>query len=224
MLRKLAYALGVWIAALTLSNTADSGDRFSTELVKVDIGAGYLIPRNYIVNIAPDAEDPELVTMRALWPGLEPLTEDNQRFWERRMPERQIHIAILERARDGYRALQGAIEVGALPEAPEPAPFGLMKYEQGLGRRFVPANQADIEPAGRPVVFKCNDETDSVKRNFAFEPVCIVEYPLNDNSGLYYRFFMVNLEHWREIDSEIRKLVNSFEKGRRSQNVRSDDP
>jgi hypothetical protein len=51
------------------------------------------------------------------------------------MPERQIRIAILERARDGYRALQGAIEVGALPETREPGPFGLVKYEQGLGRR-----------------------------------------------------------------------------------------
>ena len=92
MLRKLAYALGVCIGAVTLGYAAAGGDRFSTELVEVDIGAGYLIPRNYIVNIAPDAEDPELVTMRALWPGLEPLTEENTYLWERRI-----------RAADPYR-------------------------------------------------------------------------------------------------------------------------
>lgn len=214
MARPSAYALGVCIAAATLGYAAEGGSRFSTELVEVDIGAGYLIPHNYIVNIAPDAEDPELVTMRALWPGLEPLTEENAHLWERRIPERQIHMAILERPRDGYSQLLGFIRnfrfFSKRELRPEPSDFGLIRYADGLQRMFVPADTFYRAPDGSPVVFKCNDETDSVKRSFDFDPICIVEYKLRDGTGLYYRFFMVNLEHWREIDRSVRKLVTSF--------------
>ena len=167
ILRKLPYGLGVCIAAVVLGYAADGGDRFSTENVKVDIGAGYLIPHNYIVNIAPDAEHPELVTMRALWPGLEPLTEENAQLWERRLPERQIHIAILKRPRDSYRELLGFIRnLRALLELdlkPEPSAFGLMRYANGLERRFVPEDTPYRAPGGSPIVFKCNDAADSVR-------------------------------------------------------------
>lgn len=212
MLRKLAYALGVCIGAVTLGYAAAGGDRFSTELVEVDIGAGYLIPRNYIVNIAPDAEDPELVTMRALWPGLEPLTEENTYLWERRIPERQIHIAILERPRDGYRALQGAIEVGALPETPKPGPFGLSVFQRRLQRMFASADPDHKTPGGEPLVLMCNDALPQTYRNFDAEVICIVQYPMSDASGLYYRFFMDNLENWRDIDTAVRSLVDSFKR------------
>jgi hypothetical protein len=95
ILRKLGYALGVYIGAVAVGYAADGGDRFSTELVEIDIGAGCLIPRNYIVRIAPgiDGEGAQHVTMRALWPGLETLPEENAHLWEGRMPERQVHMA-----------------------------------------------------------------------------------------------------------------------------------
>jgi hypothetical protein len=45
---------GVCTAAIVIGCSAYGGDRFSTEFVRVEIGAGYLIPRNHIVSIAPD--------------------------------------------------------------------------------------------------------------------------------------------------------------------------
>ena len=204
----IALAASLWHAV------PRAGDRFSPDLVEVEIGGGYLIPRNYIVNNAPSAEDPELVTMRALWPGLEPLTEANAHLWERRLAERQIHIAILERPRDGHRQLLGLIRnlrlLLDLELKPEPNDFGLMRYSYRLQRRFVPIETSYRAPDGSPVVLKCNDATESVKRNFAFEQICIVEYQLRDGAGLYYRFFMVNLAQWREIDQAVRGLVDGF--------------
>lgn len=44
-MRNLAYALGACIQAVALGYAADGRDRFSTELVEVDIGAGYLTER-----------------------------------------------------------------------------------------------------------------------------------------------------------------------------------
>jgi hypothetical protein len=71
-----------------------------------------------------------------------------------------------------------------------------------------------IRPIGRltarPVVFKFNDYSEETKQLFQVERSCIVQYALKDGTSLYYRFFMVNLAQWREIEQGARGLVEGF--------------
>ena len=190
-----------------------SDDPFATEPVLVELGErGYVIPRNYIQKItylAP-GRPLERVVMRLLWPGLEPLTQENRHHWKRREPDKQITVHIVRRGTDGFVRLQNAIEFELVNPVPENYLHGLNKYHRKLRRLFTPAENNHTTVEGNPLVFKCNDATTRTKDLFDFEPLCQVDYRLSDGAWLYYRFFMVNLAQWREIDTAVRALVDSF--------------
>lgn len=213
----VALALALIAAPILLIAIAREGGRapddwFSPEPLEVRVGGSlYAIPRNYLVHVAQNtfSRTPEIVVvLRALWPGLEPLRRDNAHLWERRRPERQIHIVLMSQARDGYSSLKGFLELrGARPE---PAGFGLIRYRSGLEELYAGEGAEPRRPDGAPVVLNCPDESEKTRSLFEVERICIVEYPLRDGVGLHYRFFMVNLARWREIDRAVRGLVDSF--------------
>ncbi len=207
--------MGVVVAAalLVLCVRADGGlpgDPFSPEPVEVLIGPSvYAIPRNYLVHVSTDFDgETGSVVMRALWPGLEPLRRDNALLWERRQPERQIHFGLMRRPRDGYRELRGLAELRKIE--PEQVEFGLTRYRSHLVEYYAGDEPEHRSPNGSPVALKCFDYPENTKTRFEVERNCIVEYPLNDRVGLHYRFFMINLEHWREIDQSMRTLIEGF--------------
>ena len=188
-------------------------DQFSTEPVEVIIGQrGYLVPRNYLRSVSYDQQDGRDIRakMRALWPGLEPLTQENEHFWERRYPRRQVVMHIVDHGTEGHRRLQNAIKYHLVDSKPRPGPFGLMQYSGKTHRFFVPSNGAYLTPDGNQLVFACKDAKEQTKELFDFEALCTVDYKLPDGAWLYYNFFMVNLEQWREIDRAVRALVESF--------------
>ena len=195
------------------STTELGDDPFATEPVLVEIGErGYVIPRNYIQKItylAP-GQPQERVVLRVLWPGLEPLTQENRHHWKRREPDRQIKIHIVRRGTDGFVRLQNAIKHRLVEPMPVPYEFGLRKYQRKINRRFTASDNTVTVPEGNPIVLECNDATKKTKELFQFEPLCKVYYRLTDNAWLHYRFFMVNLAQWREIDTAVRTLVDSF--------------
>jgi hypothetical protein len=214
---RVALALALVAAPILLVAIAREGGRspadwFSPEPLEVRVGGSlYAVPRNYLVHVAENtfSRTPEIVVvLRALWPELEPLRHDNAHFWERRQPERQIHIGLLVPPRDGYGSLQGFVQLrGARPE---PAGFGLTRYRSGLEEFYVAEGSELRRPDGVPIVLKCPDESEKTRSLFEVERICIVEYPLSDGVGLHYRFFMINLAHWREIDRAVRSLVGGF--------------
>lgn len=198
------------MVVLGRGQSRSSADWFSPEPLEVRInGRLYAIPRNYLVYISSDVYgEPENAVLRALWPGLEPLRPDNVHLWERRLPERQIHIVLLRRPRHGYDMLRGFIQLrGARPEA---ADFGLIRYRSRLEEYYTGDGSESVAPDGSSIVLRCWDYSGRVKASFEVERNCIVEYPLSDGVGLHYRFFMANLDQWREIDRTVRSLVESF--------------
>ena len=211
--QRSGLVLVVAAVLLALGVRAQGGrqdDRFSPEPVEVRIGNSvYAIPRNYLlyVSTAIDGKTANIV-MQALWPGLEPLREDNAHLWDRRRPERQIHFLLMRQARDGYRQLQGLAELRKIE--PERVEFGLARYRSHLVEYYAVDDLPRHRPDGKPIALKCFDFPERTKVRFEVERNCIVEYPLDDGVGLHYRFFMVNLEHWREIDIAVRALVDGF--------------
>jgi hypothetical protein len=60
------------------------GDEFSACPVAINIGdPGYVIPRNFVSHIAwsQSPDNHQHVVLHALWPGMEPRTEENKREW-----------------------------------------------------------------------------------------------------------------------------------------------
>ena len=211
--RRSGLVLVAAAVLLALGVRAQGGrqdDRFSPEPVEVRIGNSvYAISRNYLlyVSTAIDGKTANIV-MRALWPGLEPLREDNAHLWDRRRPERQIHVLLMRQPRDGYRQLRGLTELRKV----ETEPFGyrLMRYRSKLIEYYVDAISERQRPNGDPVTINCADYPESTKAVFDVRRSCTVEYPLGDGVGLHYRFFMVNLDEWVAIDQSIRALVEGF--------------
>ena len=213
--RRSGLVLVVAAVLLAVCVRAQGGrqdDRFSPEPVEVRIGGSvYAIPRNYLVHVSRNAlaKDTDVVVLlRALWPGLEPLSPDNAQLWKRRQPERQINIGLLIPPRDGYSHIRGLMELRRTE--PEHVEYGLTRYRFLHFDYFASSDPKQREPDGDPITLRCQDFPESTKAHFEVERNCIVEYPLTDGVGLHYRFFMVNLEHWREIDAAVRSLVDSF--------------
>ena len=213
--RRSGLVLVMAAVLLALGVRAQGGredDRFSPEPVEVRIGGSvYAIPRNYLlyVSTAIDGMTANIV-MRALWPGLEPLRRDNAHLWERRQPERQVRFLLMRQPRDGYKQLQGFKEL--FKPRREMAEFGLTRYVSDIYEYYIDESHPALRPDGLPVTLRCYDLDQETKLRFQVERNCIVEYPLSDGVGLHYRFFMVNLEQWREIDTTVRLLVESFRK------------
>ena len=185
-------------------------------IVEVVVGGEtFKIPRNYLLYVHPSSVGDKNFSaqMFATWPGMEKLSEATKHLWERRYPKRWIRFAVQDRMRgkDPYVALMERVERGKDVADSEPNAFGLLRYSYGKWESFVAADGSLLTPSGTPVVFRCNDiTTDEMKELFDVQLVCIVEYVLKNKVWLHYSFFLVNLEHWREIDQAVRSLVLSF--------------
>ena len=205
--------LGAWLCT---SKVLMADDKFGSHLVEVNIGdKGYLIPRNYLLNIRYDSDTNEdaVAFMRALWPGLEPLTEDNQDSWKKIDPQRQVIFRIRDHGHEGYRGLQGAIRANFVPESPISIEYDLVQYKRGRHQFFVPQDKNYVTPSGQPLVLDCTIFAAALKSADRMgRSLCIVQYKLEDNSYLYYRLFLANISNWREVDTSIRALLETFRK------------
>lgn len=202
-----ALLLHVWHAS---GRSGGLPDWFSPEPFEVAVNMSvYAVPGNYLVHVAKDHRGlTDVVTLRALWPGLEPLRRDNAHLWERRQPARHVHIALMSRPRDGYGRLRGSARFrGATAES---VGHGLTRYRRRLEEYYAAEGSETRAPDGSPIALRCPDQPDETKTRFDVERNCIVEYPLSDGVGLHYHFFMVNLAQWREIDRAVRALVDGF--------------
>jgi hypothetical protein len=185
-------------------------DPFSPEPVEVRFGGEvYAIPRNYLVYVSKDIHgETANAVLRALWPGLEPLSPDNARLWDRRRPKQQIHFGLMRQPRDGYSQIQGLAQLRGVHS--QKADFGLTRFRWHLVEYYAGNDPTARRPDGLPIALRCHDFPDSTKASFEVERNCIVEYPLVDGVGLHYRFFMVNMDQWRAIDQAVRALVDGF--------------
>ena len=221
----VALAVAAGLAALAW-HTSDSlaDDPYSDDLVEVNIGdRGYAVPRNYLSYVRRSSTDGRDMTavLHVLWPGLEPRTPENAHFWQRRHPTRQVRILINDSRVEGYEQLQNALFNASRSAIPfekngEATSFELLEYlrvtPSGRSSRYLVSNAAAyLTPAGNPIMIDCSDHTtDEDKEVFDVEILCTVDYRLEDSAMLHFTFFLVNLEHWREIDASVRELVNSF--------------
>ena len=223
----IATIFAVCWVALDRCSTAGrsvSGDPFSTEPVQINIGEeGYAVPRNYLSYVRRSTTDGRDMTavLHVLWPGLEPRSPENAHLWQRRHPTRQVRILINDSRVEGYEQLQNALFNASRSGIPfekngEPTSFELLEYlrvtPSGRSSRYLVSDgPAYLTPSGNPIMIDCSDHTtDEAKEIFDVEILCTVDYRLEDGAMLHFTFFLVNLEHWREIDLSVRTLVDSF--------------
>lgn len=223
----VALAVAAGLAALSW-HPSDSlaDDPYSEDLVEGNIGdCGYAVPRNYLSHVTRSTVDGRdmIAVLHVLWPDLEPRTPENVHLWRRRHPTRQIRILINDSRVEGYEQLQNALFNASQSSIPfqkvgEPASFQLLEYLRVVPngsstRYFIPAGSGYPTPLGNPIMINCSDHTtDEDKEVFEVEVLCAVDYRLEDGAMLYFTFFLINLEHWREIDASVRSLITSFER------------
>ena len=153
--------------------------------------------------------------MQALWPGLEPFGLEIVNVRAEHMSTQEFigrHVFISLEA--SPRSLSNFVNiVEARNLVGEDGPFGLTRYWSPF-RTFVASEPAYVTPTGRPLVLLCSKLPKSVKKQFKnATPMCITSYPFAEGAeGVYYRYYFVNLAHWREIDSAIRSLIRSFQR------------
>ena len=180
-------------------------------------GTAYNSPCNYIEGVTYDIKgELQRVRLRALWPGLESLTEENPEWWRRRHPTRQIRFHIERPARNtaqGLRNFQSSDKrTGRIGEIAT-GPYGLKVYTNNTNvadRFYIAPTAARKTPLGDALVLLCPEMSEKTYELFEVELMCRTDYPFEWDGGLYYRYFMVSLAEWNEIDRSIRNLVLSF--------------
>lgn len=209
---------------------APPGSPYSTRSVSINIGdPAYLIPRNFISRISWQGfqDNHQHVVLQALWPGMEPRTNENEREWRYYddvgvrvadwNAEREIRIVLTppgRRASDGYKGFKNAVRLGLVDQAPGKEKDGLTPY---LGKGgvypttyYVTESTAYPAPLNTPIVLKCKQTTQGIMDLFPVNIRCEVAYVLSDGIGLHYQFYASSLEGWRERDIAVRQLVESF--------------
>ena len=189
------------------------------EVVEVTVGTHrYAIPKSYILAVRRDPKDDSVrrVMMQALWPGLEPFGMEivNVRAEHMSTQEfinRHVFISLEATPRRSSRFLEGVSNRRFLRED---GPFELTRYTKEFWRKFVASEPTYETPTGRPLVLSCTKLLENVKKSFKnAAPMCITSYPFAEGiEGVYYRYYFVNLAHWREIDGAIRSLIHSFQR------------
>jgi hypothetical protein len=202
-LRLVALLLMLAVIASPWRSSPEAKSEPPTDVVEVEIGDQHLaIPRPYIANIARKSDGTTiLVRLSVLWPGFEPLTPENQSSHAPELPGRQLIRVVIGRPIDGYKQLQWALAAGWLDPPPAAAPFNLKIYRKEhagsrrTARRFVPNDDEYVTPLGSPVVFHCDDLFDwDAQRTMVLEPICIVEYSIQEEIGIRYHFYKKNLQ------------------------------
>jgi hypothetical protein len=207
-----------------------SGDWFSTRPVTINIGdPGYVIPRNFVSHIgwSESLDNHQHVALEALWPGMEPRTEENEREWRYyddvgvRVADwnakRQIRIILAPSgyaASDGYKGFQNAFRFSNVGAAAGKERYGLTPYLKKTGKfsttYHVAESTAYRSPQGTPLVLQCKEATEGIIELFPVKMRCEVQYVLEDGIGLQYDFYAASLEGWQERDTAVRTLIASF--------------
>jgi hypothetical protein len=195
----------------------------------INIGnSGYRIPTNFVSHFVWDGsqDNHQHVIMLALWPGMEPRTEENNRQWQYHddagvrvaewNAERQIRITLAGPgylASDGYERFQRAFRFGNVVPGGEER-YGLIPYVERTGTfptTFYIAKPTEYRtPQNTPVVLRCQDAAEGIMETFPVKIRCEIQYALEENVGLQYVFYATSLEDWQERDIAVRQLVTSF--------------
>jgi hypothetical protein len=206
------------------------GSWFSTRPVSINIGVpGYVIPRNFVSHIAwrGSRNNHQHVVLHALWPGMEPRTEQNKREWRYYdeagvrvadwNAEREIRIILTppgNSASDGYKRFQNASRFSHVGPAPGKGRYDLTPYPRKIGKfsiiYYVADSTTHLSPQNTPIVLKCKEATQGIMELFPVKISCEVRYTLDDGIGLYYQFYALSLEGWKERDIAVRQLIESF--------------
>jgi hypothetical protein len=189
------------------------------KVVEVTVGSNhYAIPSSYILAVRRDKEDGPVtrVMMRALLPDLDPngmelIKDVAEKMTVEEFIERHIFISLESNPRQSSRFLEGSIRDRRQREETS---IGLTKYTLGPLRTFVTTEPAHSTPLGKPFVIGCPKLPKGAKKNFKHAtPVCSTSYPFAEKAeGVYYRYYIVNLPKWREIDLAVRALLKSFQR------------
>jgi hypothetical protein len=204
------------------------GDPLSTRPVPVSLGdQTYDIPRNFVSRIAwkGTEDNHQHVVLHALWPGMEPRSESNEREWHYYddagvrvadwNAEREITITLAPpgfRASDGYGRFQNAFRVVApvIGEQRYGLTPHLKRHPQFPTTYHVAHSTAYRTPQDTPVVVECQDASRGIMELFRVKMRCDTTYVLEDGVGLHYRFYTTDLKGWKERDIAVRELVKSF--------------
>jgi hypothetical protein len=215
--------LAVAVAGLGVSSVLRGRPDPSTlpKEIHVDIGTGYAIPRAFVTTVPLGSDGkPEHALIQVLWPTMEPLTEANRHLWAPELPGRQrINILVKRLGADRATLLHGAIRWGRVSPTPEPGPHGLLGYQrdhpriQITARKCVPQDSTYHAPTGSLFVVDCSGLFNwRSQKKMKLYPICQVNYTLEDGSFLHYHFYVASLQYWRQIDTAVRDLVQSFRK------------
>lgn len=205
-----------------------AGSWFSTRPVSINVGdPGYVIPRNFVSHIAwrGSRDNHQHVVLHALWPGMEPRTKENEREWRYYddvgvraadwNAKRQIRIILTPpeyRASDGYKRFQNAIRFSHA--GPGMERYGLTPYPRKIGKfpiiYYVAESTTYLSPQNTPIVLECKEATQGIMVLFPVTISCEVRYMLDNGIALYYQFYALSLEGWKDRDIAVRQLIKSF--------------
>ena len=207
--------------SLSVAAQDQEGDT-KAPVIAVTVGLhDYAIPADYVNLVRRDKNGGVIhVGMKMLWPDLKPMTAENAHLWKR-SPKKtlkpEIYLTIFLRANPGHRA-QWLGSKNPPYQIKEPGPFGLIKYSYEhpdlMGEAFVPAKLDFLTPVDKKLSIACTKITKSLRASFPKAlPVCETNYPYYQNGeGIYYRYYKVNLRHWRAIDRAIHRKIMSFQR------------
>lgn len=183
----------------------------STEKVEMEIGGTqFLIPANftrYPLQRVGGTQDE--IDLHALLPELAPYSLDRREAFESNASDSgvvHIKVHVAEGLLPATRRLEDIYARHFSGNPPEEGPGGLTRYTfaaaSGYRDQDLFTLDADSEA---PFLLVCFHETDVI-----FSPNCTRTFRLNDNVAVTYRFKRHHLENWRNIDSAVTALVESF--------------
>lgn len=186
--------------------------------VALGVGSmGFRIPANYML-FASDRKGGKRtnVRMAAFLPDLRGYSaSDSQALAGNRADSEVMYLSLREERFNVSE--KERLERIYLPQVVSregaPGPFGLKQYafKPSTGYRDDDLLVGDSD--ARPVALRCTRPS-----QVAPSPNCLRETLLGPGVTLVYRFKRAHLEQWRDIDKNVRELINSFT--RKSQRAR----
>lgn len=182
---------------------------FDTTPVTIKVvSVTYQIPRNYLTDIGP-----QLPAIKLAWPGLQPLTKENQDcFGSIARAERagcaSFKFLIMGSGSPGGRSLSNAEKFAnwqkSFPKLGTRAgPFGYEVHSVG-------PEEARIEIYRRvedDILFSCSFSGDADRKRGG---LCRDQFRLDDMNHLHFYFRSYLIERVADIEARMRKLMASF--------------
>ena len=182
----------------------------ATRPVALAIGSmRFRIPANY-VQLASARRGGELteVNLAAMLPGFDGYSLAFAKDFTGHAPDSPI---VTLKIQSGQAPLPESDRLGRIYQFQiedaqgEPQPSGLTRYgfRQESGYRGQELFTGMID--GQPIVILCERPAPDTPA-----PNCLRDFPYGNELGLSYRFKRAHLAQWRDIDTAVRGLVNSF--------------